>query len=208
MLAVVDHLGLDRPLGFGHSCGGAALLLAEEARPGTFDALYCFEPVVYPGEVPASASTVTTPCRWAPAAAPPPSRPVATPSANFSGKAPFDRLDPEALAAYVDNGFAPAEDGTIALRCRREHESEVYAHALAHDAFAHFPDVRCPVTLGCGANTDSFGVDFLARLAARLPHPTTAVVAGIGHFGPLEDPVLVAASVRRALVRPAVTPPA
>src|SRR5579872_6944966 len=33
VLAVVDHLGLEQPLGFGHSCGGAALLLAEETRP-------------------------------------------------------------------------------------------------------------------------------------------------------------------------------
>src|ERR1700687_213112 len=35
VLAVIDHLGLERPYGFGHSCGGAAILLAEEARPGT-----------------------------------------------------------------------------------------------------------------------------------------------------------------------------
>ena len=33
VLAVVDQLGLDRPSGFGHSCGGAAVLLAEEADP-------------------------------------------------------------------------------------------------------------------------------------------------------------------------------
>src|SRR5271155_2252192 len=48
-LRALAHLGLDRPFGFGHSCGGAALFLAEEARLGTFRALYCFEPVVYPG---------------------------------------------------------------------------------------------------------------------------------------------------------------
>jgi len=207
VLAVVDHLGLDHPVGFGHSCGGAALLLAEQARPGTFDALYCYEPVVYPGEVPLppdrdNPMSVAARRRTAVFA----SRRDAL--ANFSGKAPFDRLDPEALAAYVDNGFEPAEDRTIALRCRREHESEVFAHAFSHDAFAHLPEVRCAVTLACGADTDAFGVDFLERFAARLPHPTTAVVAGIGHLGPLEDPALVGASVRRALVRPGVTPPA
>ena len=48
VLAVVDGLGLDRPVGVGHSKGGAALLLAEEARPGTFAALWCFDPVVFP----------------------------------------------------------------------------------------------------------------------------------------------------------------
>ena len=35
-LAVVDGFALDRPFGVGHSAGGAALLMAEAFRPGTF----------------------------------------------------------------------------------------------------------------------------------------------------------------------------
>ena len=45
-----DALGLDRPYGVGHSGGGAALLLAEQLRPGTFTALFGYEPVVMPME--------------------------------------------------------------------------------------------------------------------------------------------------------------
>ncbi|HTZ07748.1 MAG TPA: alpha/beta hydrolase [Acidimicrobiales bacterium] len=207
VLVLIDHLGLEHPLGVGHSCGGAALLLAEEARPGTFAGLYCFEPVVYPGDVPLAPDgdnplSVGARRRRASFA----SRGDAL--ANFSGKTPFDRLDPEVLALYVDNGFAPDTGGTITLRCRPEHESEVYAHALSHDAFARLGAVRCPVTLACGSDTDAFGVEFLSHCAARLDHPTTAVAAGIGHFGPLEDPALVASSVRRALIPRADTPPA
>ena len=115
--------------------------------------------------------------------------------ANFAGKAPFDRLDPDALAAYVDNGFAPVDGGGIRLRCRREHESQVFAHAFSHDAFAHLAEVRCPVTLACGADTDGFGPDFLDAFAQRLARPNTVVLPGMGHFGPLEDPGVVAASV-------------
>src|ERR1700758_5097410 len=47
-LAVLDGFGLERPFGVGHSAGGAALLLAEAARPGTFRALFVWEPVVMP----------------------------------------------------------------------------------------------------------------------------------------------------------------
>src|SRR4051794_16291876 len=48
VLAVVDAIGADRPFGVGHSMGGAALLRAEQLRPGTFRSLYCYEPVVVP----------------------------------------------------------------------------------------------------------------------------------------------------------------
>lgn len=198
VLAVVDHLGLERPLAFGHSCGGAALLLAEERRPGTFAGLYCFEPVVYPGDVPL-APTLDNPLsqgalrrrqRFA-------GRDEAL--ANFGAKAPFDTLHPDVLAAYVDNGFGPGPDGGIVLRCRREHEAEVYAHGLAHDAYGGLRRVRCPVTLACGERTDAFGPDFLALFVTRLADAEQLVLPSIGHFGPLEDPAAVAASVAGSL---------
>jgi pimeloyl-ACP methyl ester carboxylesterase len=205
VLAVVDHLGLQRPLGFGHSCGGAALLLAEEARPGTFSALYCFEPVVYPGEDP------LPPVEGNPLSVGARRRREEFGSrrealANFAGKAPFDRLDPGALAAYVDNGFAPMEGGGIRLRCRREHEAQVYAQGFSHDAYAHLSEVRCPVTLACGADTDGFGPDLLEAFARRLAEPSVVVFPGMGHFGPLEDPAKVARSVLSRLVPPTATP--
>jgi pimeloyl-ACP methyl ester carboxylesterase len=206
VLAVVDHLGLDRPFGFGHSCGGAALLLAEEARPGTFAALYCFEPVIYPGDDPLppvyegnplSAGALRRRQEFG-------SRREAL--ANFAGKAPFDRLHPDALAAYVDNGFAPAPEGGIRLRCRRDHEAQVYALGFSHDAYARLGEVQCPVTLACGADTDGFGPDLLGAFAQRLANSTTVVFPGLGHFGPLEDPAAVASSVASHLVPVTGTP--
>jgi pimeloyl-ACP methyl ester carboxylesterase len=207
VLAVVDQLDLDRPLGFGHSCGGAALLLAEEARPGTFAALYCFEPIVLALDDP------LPPDRGNPLSAGALRRRSTFPSRqeaidNFTSKAPFNRLRSDVLAAYVDNGFATTSDGRLHLRCRREDEAEVYAHSLSHDAFVHFDSVRCPVTLACGETTDAMGPELLARLAARLPHAAVEVFPGLGHFGPLEDPDAVAASVAQALVPVGGTPPA
>lgn len=206
VLAVVDHLGLESPFGFGHSCGGAALLLAEEARPGTFAGLYCFEPVVYPGDVPLAPTTEANPL----AAGALRRREVfgsrREAIANFAGKAPFDRLPPDVLAAYVDNGFAPTEGGGIRLRCRREHEAQVFAHALSHDAYARLGRVSCPVTLACGAQTDGFGPDVLETFLGRLASSTMVVFPEMGHFGPLEDPAAVAASVREHLVPVTGTP--
>jgi pimeloyl-ACP methyl ester carboxylesterase len=195
VLAVIDHLGLERPLGFGHSCGGAALLLAEEARPGTFAGLYCYEPVVYPGDVPLEPSLEANPLSAGALRRRPHFSDRAEALANFAAKAPFDTLDPEVLAAYVDNGFEDDPAGGIRLRCRREHEAQVYALGFSHDAYARLRTVGCPVTLACGERTDAFGPALLEQFAARLADAELVVLPGLGHFGPLEDPAALAASL-------------
>ncbi len=195
VLAVVDGFGLDRPYGFGHSCGGAALLLAEEARPGTFSGLYVYEPVVYPGDPPLEPTLENNPLSAGALRRRETFGSREEALANFSAKAPFDLLDPEVLAAYVDSGFRTGTDGGVHLRCDRRHEALVYANGFSHDAFRGLPQVGCPVTLACGADTDAFGPSFLDALADRLPRATTVVLPGLGHFGPLQDPAAVAASV-------------
>jgi pimeloyl-ACP methyl ester carboxylesterase len=195
VLAVVDRLGLERPLGFGHSSGAAALLLAEEAQPGTFTGLYCFEPVIYPGDIPPAPGLAANPLALG---AQRRRRHFSGPDealANFSAKAPLERLDPAALAAYVDSGFEPDRAGGIRLRCRPEDEAQIYSHGMSHDAYARLSLVRCPVTLACGERTDSLGPDLLELFAARLERAEQVVVPGVGHFGPLEDPAAVARSL-------------
>jgi pimeloyl-ACP methyl ester carboxylesterase len=117
--------------------------------------------------------------------------------ANFSSKAPFDRLHPDVLIAYVDNGFSPTTPGEaeIRLRCRRSDEALVYAHGFSHEAFGRLGRVRCPVILADGAETDAVGADFLQLMAGRLPGAQVEVLAGLGHFGPMEDPDQLALSV-------------
>jgi pimeloyl-ACP methyl ester carboxylesterase len=206
VLAVVDHLGLSSAAGFGHSCGGASLLLAEQARPGTFRSLYCFEPVVFPvpagGEPPwFEDNPLTVGARR---------RRDSFPTAedafvNFSSKPPFSDLDPEVLCCYVEAGFEPvpaAEGGdgrAIRLRCRREDEAMAYAFGASHGAFARLGEIECPVALACGERTDAFGPSFLEADAARLRRPTIEILPDLGHFGPLQQPTAVATSVVRAL---------
>ena len=139
--------------------------------PGTFAGLYCFEPVVYPGDDPLAPTIEGNPLAAGALRRRQEFGSRREAIANFAGKAPFDRLHPDALAAYVDNGFAPVDGGGIRLRCRREHEAQVYAHALSHDAYAHLAEVQCPVTLACGAETDGFGPDLLEAFAQRLAQP-------------------------------------
>lgn len=204
VLTVVDRLGLERSAGFGHSCGGAALLLAEQARPGTFQALYLFEPVVVPTpttQVPAAENPLSTGARR---------RRQTFPSIddafiNFCSKPPFAGLDPEVLKCYVEDGFdiVPASEGgngtEVRLRCRRDDEAEVYLHGFASGAFARLHEVQCPATFAYGEDTDAFGEGIMAADAARMPRAAVEGYPGLTHFGPLERPDDVAAGVVGAL---------
>ncbi|MDA8276141.1 MAG: alpha/beta hydrolase [Actinomycetota bacterium] len=209
VLAAVDRLGLDHPFGFGHSCGGASLLLAEVARPGTFAGLFCFEPVVFAGP-PEPPISVGNPLAEGALRRRETFPSAAHAYANFASKPPFSTLDQAVLQRYVACGFeiVPVEEGgdgtSVRLRCRREDESAVYAHGRSHAAFVHLDRVACPVALACGAETDAFGIDALAADAGRLAHATVDVVPGLGHFGPLEAPAAVAGLVVERLLAPAV----
>ena len=198
-LAVVDALGLERPFGVGHSAGGAALVLAELARPGTFRSLWCFEPILPPsGPVGASTS------RANPLAEGARRRREVFDSFdaaydNYAAKPPFSSLDPAALRAYVDFGFSDLEDGTVRLKCRRDVEAATYEMAMHHGAFERIDEVGCPVVFASGGRTDTpFGPDLMAVLAERVPAGRAEPFPELGHFGPLQDPEAIAASIRAA----------
>ena len=46
VLTMIDSLALKKACVFGHSIGGTIAMLAEQQRPGLWQAIYTFEPVV------------------------------------------------------------------------------------------------------------------------------------------------------------------
>lgn len=197
VLAVVDDLGSapGELVGVGHSMGGAALLLAEAMRPGSFAGLWVYEPITPP------------PGGLGPADQPNPlaegalrrrtsfaSRAVAV--ANFASKPPLSVLRADALHAYVRHGFVDGEDGAVHLACRAADESQIYRGGAAHEAFLRLPEVACPVVVACGAPEPGPAL-FAPAVADALPAGRLEDLAPLGHFGPLEAPAPCAASVRR-----------
>lgn len=213
VLAVVDHLrghGVEGPLlGVGHSKGGAALLLAEQRRPGTFSRLYCFEPVVFP-PLPGGGAGEDTGAEGSGRGnhlAEGALRRRATFASfeeafdNFATKPPLDVLRADVLEAYVHGGFRRQDDGTVTLRCRPQDESQVYRMGAGHDAFAHLAEIVAPVTIATGRK-DPYGPAAVApMLAERLTRGELEVFDDLGHFGPLEDPDRVADHVAAAFAR-------
>lgn len=207
VLATVDALastagasttGAGDIVGVGHSKGGAALLRAEARRPGTFAALWCFEPVVFPPEYargrfednPLAAGALRRRDVFA-------SRAEA--EANFAAKPPMADFDPRVLAAYVAGGFAPLDpddpDGAVQLRCRPEIEAETYRMGTAHNTFEFLHEVRCPVVIAAGAAEPPGPGNFAPALAEALPDGRLASYPDLGHFGPLTDPDRIATDV-------------
>lgn len=196
ILCVVDALGLERPFAVGHSKGAAALLLAEQARPGTFRALWLYEPVVIP-TAHVSAPSIDNPLSQGALRRRETFASRDEAFDNYASKRPFSTLHPEVLRHYVDHGFADDADGTVSLKCAPADEAQVYAHGLSHEAFASLGEVRCPTTIAVG-HEDVPPAMFARSIAEALPDGRLDEYGDLAHFGPLEDPERIAAAITAA----------
>jgi pimeloyl-ACP methyl ester carboxylesterase len=199
VLAVIDDVGASpshQAYGVGHSMGGAALLMAELARPGTFAGLYLFEPIVPPpGPIDFA--------RGNPMAESAERRREVFPSldhavANYASKPPLNRLRADALNAYVVHGFAPLADGTVRLKCRGTSEAATFRMAGGHGTFARLGEISCPVTIAMGLPMEMGPAAFAPAAADALPNGRLEHFDHLSHFGPLEAPDEVAAAILRS----------
>jgi pimeloyl-ACP methyl ester carboxylesterase len=182
-----------RPFGVGHSMGGAALVLAELAMPGTFRGLYLFEPIIPdrgtipdgaaegPGNFMAAAARRRRPTFESRAAA----------LANYASKPPLNGLHPDALAAYVEHGFHDLPDGSVTLACSPEWEARVFEGAGSHDAWDRLGRITCPVTIAAGG--EAMGpVRFAQAATERIPGGRFERYDDLDHFAPLAAPARIA----------------
>lgn len=189
--------GVDGPvIGVGHSMGGAALVMAELYRPGTFAALVLVEPMVLPPpyeRVEHRLSTVVRKRR-------PSFESRAAAYENFASKEPFSTWHPGALAGYLDCALVETDGGEVRLACTPEAEADIYEGATAHGAWERLSEVAAPTLVLAGSASDSFTEEWAARLTASMPRAGFEVIARANHFLPMEDPELVARRIERVAV--------
>jgi pimeloyl-ACP methyl ester carboxylesterase len=196
-LAVVEHLGLagdPNLLACGHSKGGAALLLGEAKRPGTYARIWAYEPIIFPSD------TTLAPQHDFPLAQIARKRRNAWPSTqaafdSYASKRPLNVMTAESLHAYVDYGLRDRGDGVHELKCAPEVEARVYSMGPNHGAWSVLPEIEAPVLVACGEASTDIGPPLATRIAERLPHGTLQVFEGLGHFGPQQDPDAIVASM-------------
>lgn len=202
------HGGL---IGVGHSMGGTSLLLAELAAPGTFRALFLYEPVFGAEpteETNAHVGFMVSVARKRRASFP--SRAEAL--ANFARKLPTSAYQASVLNDYVEHGFGEAESGAVSeaepgapdastgktgevrLKCRPDIEAGVYAHSYTPGTAERLPELKCPVTVMLGEHSGEPHASSVA-MVARQTGGTALRLDGADHFGPMERPAALAAAI-------------
>lgn len=190
---VIDTLGLAPCFGVGHSGGATSQLLCELAHPGTFRALYAFEPALgfggqqqVAGPNPMSEQARRRRASFASRAAL---------HQYLRSKALFLRFDPDVLEAYESYGFSDEPDGSVVLKCSPDAEAQTFANGATHDCFERLGEIRTPVTLVYGDQPDAFPDAMRIGMSQGLPNNELRVMAGVGHLGPFENPAGVAAEI-------------
>jgi pimeloyl-ACP methyl ester carboxylesterase len=192
LLLVIEALELGQGIrAAGWSMGGAVIVLAELARPGTIGAAFLFEPILFPrptaeamGENPMAAVARRRREVFA-------DRTVAY--ERFEGRGPFARCTSEGLHAYVDHAFVDLPDGTVRLKCRGETEARNFETPPV-GAFEQLGGIWCRVVVG-GSGDGAPPALMASAVAEAVPGGRFASFPDLTHFAPLEDPGLIAEAI-------------
>lgn len=204
-LAVADavaELG-DGLVGFGHSMGGAGLLMAASRRPDRFRLLVLFEPIVYPpdSDRPEGPNQLVAGARRRRASFPS----IDAAIDNYAAKPPLDAFDPAALDAYVRYGFAPTIDGddrdgsAVRLKCEPEHEARTFEQGALHRTWELLGDIEVPTVVIAGRIEEHQPSRIAEAVADELPNGRFVLAPQLDHFGPFVDPADIAQLVLAAV---------
>ena len=195
---VIDHIDAATLHGFGHSMGGAVLLETERLHPGTFETAMVFEPVVPPGPfrddriIAASRGRLR---RF-------PSRGDAL--LRYASRPPLGLFRADVLHAYVQHGFADDDseggDGGVVLKCSPESEANTFMNA-GQIRLGLLDQIALDVVVATSAD-GGVPAQLAPQVADALPNGRLLEFPSLTHFGPLQDPVVVANAMRDLLTTP------
>ena len=184
-------------VGFGHSMGGAGLLMAAHRDPELFAAIVVFEPIVFPPRDPDAPAgdgpSLSLGARKRRASFESFEQAIA----NYASKPPMLAFDPDVLRLYVAHGFRPSPEG-VRLKCDPEHEARTFDMSGDHRTWELLAEIHTPVTVLAG-RVDEFGPAAIARpVAERLPNAVYVERDDWNHFTPFIEPTAMAAVIRDA----------
>ena len=181
-------------IGFGHSMGATALLMAAHRNPGLFDLVIGFEPIVFPepyetGRGPDDPPPIIENARRRRRSFDSFEQAID----NYASKPPFQFVDPDVLRLYVAHGFRSAPEG-VRLVCDPEHEATTFVGGAQHRTWDVLPEIGTSVVVIGGGGAD--GPALVSEAISReLPNARYIHQPDSTHFGPLVDPAGTAALI-------------
>jgi len=183
---------------FGHSMGGAALVMAALRAPEIFRALILFEPIIFPDDVRGVAAKnrgasplVEGALRRRNSFA---SRAEAF--ANYASKPPMNGFDQRALHAFVEHGFNDADSG-VSLKCSPEHEARNFEMGALHETWDKLKELRVKTWVLSGVQQPMQPSGFASRIAEQISGAQFHEMRDLTHFGPMQKPELLARFIRQ-----------
>jgi len=194
---VAPHGGL---VGFGHSMGGAALLMAAHRDPDRFDRLVLFEPISHEATSPSMTEDEIRELPIVSGALRRRRRFTSFDEAyeNFRAKPPLSLMVDDALHQYVDHGFrrVPADDGgdssSLELRCVPELEAAIFVTGVSNGVWHLLPEIRTPTLVIGGRVEDRQPSSHSEAIAEHLANGTYLRLEHQTHFGPFSHPAEIA----------------
>jgi len=190
-----NSIGSPELVGIGHSIGAAALLLAESEHPGTFASLVLYEPPVRIHRALTSddvrrrrriEASIRDRVRAFPS--------MSEARTDLARTGMTSSFSPEALSAYLSYGFRARAGGGVEEACDAEIELSLFRAEAHTDPTGGLDSVRSSLRLLRGGATDAMHRGMVDELAERLSIEIEEL-AGLTHFGPLEDPSALARAV-------------
>lgn len=204
--AVAGHLADDAGaedglIAFGHSKGGAALLMAADRHPERFRLLVLFEPIVFPPGDP-DVARPESPLAAGARRRRPTFASLEAATENYAAKWPMATFDSAALDAYVRYGFRDDPDGDgVRLKCEPEHEAQTFETGGDHDTWSRLPGIDVPVVVVAGVVDETQPSAHARSIAEALPQGRYLERPELDHFGPFTHPRPVADLIASAAAR-------
>lgn len=194
----LDSLCCSAVIGAGHSFGATTTLRLAVQHPDRFTALVLIDPVLFtPGRIYfwRLISRLGLAYRFHPLVPAARRRRSSFPDkaamfTNFRTKPVFQRLNDDALRAYVDAIGCEDGEGGMTLCYPSEWEARIYVTNMLADLeiWHSLPRLKPPALFVYGAESDTFSHAAAARIKRLLPSAKMVCVEKTGHLIPLEDP--------------------
>lgn len=195
-----DHL--EKPvIAMGHSRGAAVSLMLAIKRPDLIRALVLIDPTILPHSWMWwwYLAKKTGLARWMPIVATAARRKNAWPDRerilnSYRKKTVFSTWQNGFLEAYIAEGTEKALQGGIKLCCEPAWESKCFS-VCPHDIWRYVPQLKQPVLVIYGANSDTFLAPAVKRFQSTVPHARFKCFEKSGHFVPMEQPGATAGAI-------------